>query len=332
MNKLKNITALLIALLLVCSFASCGNRSENTEENSTETETDAEKTKVRVAIPDGPDAVGLAKLISDRDYAFSFSILQSLSEASDMLMNGETDMAVLPVNLAADIYNKTNGGIQIISVNALGSLYVLERGKSIKSLNDLKGKTVYLSDKGSVPEYVFKYILTENGINPDKDLTLEYRSSQGETASLIIDGSAEICVLSEPYVSKILSLSDEYSSAADLTEEWEKISGTKLVCSCVAAEKNFIAENPDVINDFLMFGEISVNYIKTNKNAGAFLTQLGFFTDADIAAATVPRCNLCFIKGEEMAKLIKDNLSVLFEFSPDSTGGNIPDDGLFFLQ
>ena len=230
MKNFRKIVALLVALLMLVSFAACG---KNGESGQTETEESTEREyKTKISVLNGPTGLSLSKLKTDRSYAYDVEYYNDPQEIVPLLVNGETDIAALPLNLAANLYKKTQGGIQILAINTLGVLHVLEKGDTVKSIEDLKGKTVYSTGQGATPEFIVNYILSKNNIDYTKDLTIEYKSNHSELATLAVEGSVDICILPEPFATKVLTQNKDFREALDLTAEWSKVNDCPGLHSC----------------------------------------------------------------------------------------------------
>ena len=329
MKNFRKIVALLVALLMLVSFAACG---KNGESGQTETEESTEREyKTKISVLNGPTGLSLSKLKTDRSYAYDVEYYNDPQEIVPLLVNGETDIAALPLNLAANLYKKTQGGIQILAINTLGVLHVLEKGDTVKSIEDLKGKTVYSTGQGATPEFIVNYILSKNSIDYTKDLTIEYKSNHSELATLAVEGSVDICILPEPFATKVLTQNKDFREALDLTAEWSKVNEKTLAQGCIVARKDYIENHRDLLEEFFTLAEVSVNFVNTNINAGLYLYENGFFDREEIAEATIPGCNMVFITGEEMKAIAMENFNVLFEADPASVGGEMPDDSICYI-
>lgn len=355
----KKIFAFFLAFAMLFAFAGCGETGGNGETKSPETTSHIREVKTKVAALNGPTGLGLAKLAADRSYAYDVEFYSDPQEIVPLITTGEVDIAAMPINLAANLYKKTNGGIQILAINTLGVLHVIENGKTVKSIADLKGKTVYATGQGSTPEYIINYVLSQNGIDPEKDVDIQYLSAHSELATLAVEGKADICILPEPFATRVIAkttpvettaASDEATSqtaaatqaqsedngvrlrhALDLTEEWDKVCDTKLAQGCVVARTEYINANPEIITEFIGFNEVSVNFIIGNPESGAvFLTENGYFETKALAYNTIPNCNIVFIEGEEMKAAAKGIFEILYQANPASVGGSIPDDGIYY--
>lgn len=321
-------------MLLLLSFAACGGKDGGEDSDVTDApETNYEReVKTKIAALNGPTGLGLAEIKADRSYAYDVEYYSDPQEVGPLLIKGEVDIAALPLNMAANLYKKTDGKIKMLAINTLGVLHVLSKDDSIKSVADLKGKTVYSSGQGATPEYIVNYILRKNGLEPGKDVTIEYKTAHNELATLAVEGSVDICILPEPFASKVLSKNESYKRVLDLTEEWGKVSSAKLAQGCLVARADYIEQNPEIIKEFMSFYEASVNFVNNENNAGAvFLAKNGYFDTPQLAADTIPNCNIVFITGEEMKKTATENFTVLFEANPASVGGEIPADALYYL-
>lgn len=334
MKILKRLSALMLAMLLLLSFAACGGKDGGEDSDVTDApETNYEReVKTKIAALNGPTGLGLAEIKADRSYAYDVEYYSDPQEVGPLLIKGEIDIAALPLNMAANLYKKTDGKIKMLAINTLGVLHVLSKDDSIKSVADLKGKTVYSSGQGATPEYIVNYILRKNGLEPGKDVTIEYKTAHNELATLAVEGSVDICILPEPFASKVLAKNESYKRVLDLTAEWGKVSSAKLAQGCLVARADYIEQNPEIIKEFMSFYEASVNFVNNENNAGAvFLAKNGYFDTPQLAADTIPNCNIVFITGEEMKKTATENFTVLFEANPASVGGEIPADALYYL-
>ncbi len=243
MKKLLAIVlAACLALVMCLSLAACGGNQETVEETPEVTE---EPVTVRVAALKGPTAMGMVKLMSDSDTAaesgeettgntYEFTLAASADEVSPKLMQGELDIACVPANLASVLYNRTEGGIVTLAVNTLGVLYIVENGNSVQSMADLAGKTIVASGKGSTPEYALRYLLSENGIDPDTGVTIDWKSEHSECVAALASGSATIAMLPQPFVTVAQTQLPDLRVALDLTEEWDALdNGSALLTGVV---------------------------------------------------------------------------------------------------
>ncbi len=334
MKSTRKILALLLALLTVLSFAACGNDDAVLDESITDAPvTDSVREyKTKIAAMNGPTGLGLAHIKETRAFAFDVEYYADPQDVAPLLIKGEVDIAALPLNLAANLYKKTGGKIQMLAINTLGVLHVLSKDESIKSIADLKGKTVYATGQGSTPEYIIDYILRKNNLEPGKDVTIEFKSAHNELATLAVEGSVELCILPEPFASNVLSKNTELHRVIDLTDEWEKVSTAQLAQGCIVARTDYIEQHPDLLKEFMMYYEASISFINNPNNNGiVFLAKYGYFDSAELALETVPNCNIVYMTGEEMKKTASENYAVLYEADPASVGGEIPADGLYYL-
>lgn len=295
-------------------------------------------TPVRVASLKGPTTMGAVKLIQDSKVAgfspaTSFEIFGTADEIVPKLVQGELDVALIPANLASVLYNKTKGGIQVAAINTLGVLYILENGESIKSVADLAGKTIYSPGKGTSPEYVLRYILKQNGLDPDKDVSIEFKSEATEIAVLMQEQSDVIAFLPQPYATAVQMQNPKVRIALDMTAEWDRVSPQSgLVTGVVVVRKAFASEHPQVLASFLEAYNASTEYVNTHLDeASAWIAELGIVAKAPIAAKALPLCNISYIDGEPMKTRLSGYLQVLFDANPASVGGALPADDFYLL-
>lgn len=328
---MKKVISLLLVFAIVFAFAACGTTNN---EDETTTEAPYQSVSMRVAGLAGPTGIGMVNLmksqndkIAKNDY--TFSVVSDPTEIVAGMTNNSYDIAACPINLAATLYNKLQGNIQVLSVNTKGVLYILENGNTINSLADLAGKKLYATGQGSTPEYILNYLLEKNNI-ADK-VTVEYVASHDELATLAASGKATISMLPEPKVTAATSKNADLRIALNLTEEFEKISGKTLIQGVVIAKKDFVEKNPEAVKMFLKEYEASINAANNDiETTAALCEQYGIIPKAPVAKKAIPNCNIAYIDGADMKASVSANLQIFFDANPKSIGGKLPGDDFYF--
>ena len=342
MKKLNKIFALCLTLALVFSLAACGQKAEEqpTPDDAASNETDAAEftpASYSIAALKGPTAMGLVKLMKDSEAGetggntYDFTLAGSADEVTPALIKGELDMACVPANLAAVLYNKTEGEVQVLAVNTLGVLYIVENGESVQSVTDLKGRTIVAAGKGSTPEYALRYLLSENGIDPDADVTIDWKSEHSECVAALAGGQADIALLPQPFVTVAQGKTEGLRMALDLTEEWNRIdNGSTLITGVIVARRSAVEENPAAVDAFLKDYAESVEWVNTNTaDAAALIGEYGI-VDAAVAEKALPYCNIVCLTGAELLDTLPGYLNVLFEANPAAVGGAMPDNSFYY--
>ncbi len=263
---------------------------------------------------------------------YNFTVSSVNDDVVAGLTSGEYDIAAVATNVAANLYNKTSGGVQICALNTYGVLYILENGESISSVEDLKGKTIYATGQGANPEYVLDYILEQNGLTPDEDVTIEFLDSETLTTQMA-SGEIEICMLPVPAVTSVLMQNSDVRIALDMTEEWNSVTDEgELTMGCVVVRTEFAEENPDAVAAFLQEYEQSIENVQNDPEHAAELCETyGIVAKSAVALKAIPDCNLCFISGEDIRNTIEPYYNVLYTANADSIGGAIPDEDFYFI-
>lgn len=290
----------------------------------------------RIAAMTGPTAIGMVKLMQDAEdgsteFPYEFQIFGTADEVSTGLIQGTLDLAAVPCNLAAVLYQKTEGELQIAAINTLGVLYIVETGETIQSVEDLKGKTIYSTGQGTTPEYTLNYLLHSYGLNPETDVTIAYRSEAAEVAAVLAESEDAVAMLPQPYVTVAMTQNEKLRIALSVTEEWEAVnSDSTVVTGVLVVRKAFAEENPDLMTAFLAAYEESAAYANQEvEDCASLVEKYGIFKAA-IAAKAIPYCNISFIRGEEMEQKIMGYLKTLHEQNPASVGGQLPDEEIFY--
>ena len=302
----------------------------------------AESAPVRVGALKGPTAMGMVEMMKDKADAYEFTLAAAPDEIVPRIVKGEVDIAAVPANLAAVLYNNTQGGVKVLAINTLGVLYILERGEDIQSVADLKGRTLYASGKGATPEYALNYILRGNGLDPEKDLTIEYKSEHAECLAALLQDESAVAMLPQPFATvaqlkaKQQDTPVELRLALDLTEEWDALQAdsdapSALITGVAVARADFIEQNPDAVKQFMADYAESIAFTQDNaEDAAQLIGEFDIF-EAAPALKALPYCSIVYIDGAEMAGKLAGYLAELYAQDPAAVGGALPDENLFFV-
>ena len=290
-----------------------------------------ETTAVRVGALTGPTAMGMAQLLNQPE--FTPSIVGSADELMPRILQGEVDIAAVPANLAATLYQKTQGGVTVLAVNVLGVLYVGELGgETVQTVADLKGKTLLATGKGATPEYFLRYILTQNGLDPDKDVAIQWKSEPSEVVALLNAKGEGLAMLPQPYVTAAANqLGENFRIALSVSEEWEKLeSDSRCTTAVVMARTAFVQEHPEQVQAFLEALSQSVQWVNEQPQEAAELCEQLGIIKAGVAKKAIPGCNLVCITGDEMKQALSGCLEVIYDQNPKAVGGKLPGNDFYY--
>lgn len=341
--KRKTWMAALMAAALSVGLMGCtaANQTQATPQVTTSQEV-VQGEEVRLAVISGPTGIGAAKLLTDSDRGetvnhYTYTIASDNNEVVSGLTSqeGEFDIAMVASNMAANLYNKTDGDVRILALGTQGVLHILEGsgGTAIQSMADLKGKTIYATGQGANPEYILRHLLTENGLDPDKDVEIVF-ADPTEISAKLLSGEIDTAMLPVPAATAAIAKSQgSVRDAIDLTQVWNDLdNGSQLIMSAVVARADFIEEHPQAVQTFLREYEGSVTYVRDNPElAGELVAQLGIAPSATIAQQAIPQCNLVFLSGADMKPAISGYFEVLYDIDPTAVGGALPDDGIYYV-
>ena len=293
----------------------------------------AQAEAARVGALTGPTAMGMVKLLEDGKEKYEPTILGAADELVPLILQGQVDIASVPANLAATLYNKTEGGITVLAVNVLGVLYISEYNtQELNTLEDLKGKTIYATGKGSTPEYFLRYVLSQNGIDPEQDVTIEWKSEPSEVVALLNAEQKGIAMLPQPYVTAAAAqLGEGFRAALSISDEWAKLdNGTLCTTAVVMARTAFVQEHPEAVEAFLEELAASVDWVNENVADAAQLCADYGIIKAPVAQKAIPQCNLVCLTGEGMKQALSGCLEVIFGQNPKAVGGTLPGDDFYY--
>ncbi len=283
---------------------------------------------LKIAALKGPTGMGISYLMDEKADQYSVELLDAPDTVVGKFVSGEIDVAAVPINLAATLYNKTEGNVVVICVDTLGVLYVMENGDTVNAFSDLAGKTIQATGEGSTPQFVLDYLLSLN--NMTDQVTVEYVGEHTALAALLASGESTLGMLPEPFVSSVMLKNADTRIAIDLNQEWEAATGTKLVQGVYIVNREFYNQNAEVIQQFLTDYQDSVNRVNTNVGASELIAKLGIVASADIAKVAIPRSNIVCITGDDMVNSATAVLNILYNANPASVGGALPGEDLFY--
>ena len=331
---MKRFLSLVLALAMMQTLAACGKQEVVVGvEQEERTPMD-----VNVYVLSGPTGIGAMNLWAQSDAGgtfdrYHFTMPGSNDEVVAAISSGSADIACVATNLAATLYNKTDAGVICLAVNTLGVLHLLTNGESLGSISDLAGKTIYLPGQGANPEYILRYILTGNGLDPDNDVTLSFVGEGSELLTVWQNEPDAVIMAPQPVATSLLMQYDSAAEAFDMTEEWEKISGgdSTLMMGCVIVRDDFCAQYPETVKEFMKEYAASIELAQTDVAGTAKLCeQYGLIPKAALAEKAIPNCGLTYSSGEEMKQQLSGYLQVMFDANPKSIGGKLPGDDFYY--
>ena len=325
MKKFNGLKRIIFILCVIMAAGMMGGCSEAVSENK----------NVRIGALKGPTSMGLMFLMEEnkKNEVYTFTMATQADELLGQMAREELDIALIPANVAAVLYQKMDGKAVVIDINTLGVLYMVTGDDSVATISDLKGRTIYLTGKGTTPDYVFHYILEGNGLS-EEDLTLEYRSEATEVAAILAKEPEAVGLLPQPFVTAACFHNEALQVVLDLNAEWNKLQKEDkgcMVTGVTVVRKAFLEENKDMVDAFLKAHEQSVGKMKENPQKGAELVvEAGIVASVTIAMEAIPKCNIACIVGEEMRETLSGYLMVLCEQNPEAVGGSLPAEDFYY--
>lgn len=334
---------LALAAFLALTLAGCGQSAQPQQEESSTppATTEAAETEVTAGYEDGlvtqvaslkgPTSMGLSALMTSENEHYEFDIYAAADEIVPLVVKGEVDIALVPANLAATLYQKTNGAIEVANINTLSVLQVVTPGDvEMSDLTALKGKTIYMTGKGTTPEASLRYLVEKNGMSWD-DMTVEFKTEATEVVSALQTDPTAFAVLPEPFATVAIQQLDNRHIALSLGDEWDRVSdnGSQLVTGVTIVRKEFAEAHPAAMLQFAADAAESVAYVNGHPEDAATKIESLDIVKAPIAKLAIPRCNLVCMTGEEMRTALSGYLDALYTFDPQMIGGKLPDDAFY---
>ena len=337
MKKVRAIVSLLLALTLALSLTACGGQA-NSEPEQPETQEELTAAEINLYVLSGPTGIGAMNLWAASDAGetkntYHITMPGANDEVVAALSKGDADIAAVATNLAATLYNKTDGGVTVLAVNTLGVLSLLSNGQEAATVSELKGKTIYAPGQGANPEYILRYVLSGNGLDPDKDVTLRFVGEGSELLTVWQSDPEAVILAPQPVATSILMQNENAKTLFDMTEEWDKIAGgdSTLMMGCVIVRNEFLQANPGAVELFLQEYAASIEKAQSDvEGTAALCEQYGLIPKAALAQKAIPSCGLTFVTGAEMKTGLSGYLQVMFDANPKSVGGALPGDNFYY--
>lgn len=333
MKKISKILSLILMVTFsVFLFAGCNTSKE-------EAKAPAEKTSVEIVVPDGLPAISIVKMIKEKpeiskDLNINYSIVKGSDALVSKVLKGEGDICIVPSNVAAIAYNK-GIGYKLAGTVGFGSLYVISSDDSVKNLEDLKGKDVYNVGQGLTPDLIFKIILQNNGINPEKDLTLSYVNAASELAPLFIEGKAKYAVVPEPMLTQIMTKKPDTKIVASLNDQWKEISDSQMGYpqSSVIVKEDLVNNHFDDVQKILKEIDESTKWANENKEeAGSFAEEVGITGKKEIIAKSLERANLNYVSSVDNESIYIGYYDKIYSLEPKAIGGKKVNEEIFLQK
>lgn len=340
----KRLLALVACLTL--ALAGCGQQAQpqtQTEDATSPSSSVTETTETdvtagyedglvtQVASLKGPTSMGLSALMTENNEHYEFNMYASADEIVPLVAKGEVDIALIPANLAATLYQKTNGAIEVTNINTLSVLQVVTPGDvEMSDLSALKGKTIYMTGKGTTPEASLRYLIEKNGMSWD-DMTVEFKNEATEVVSALQADPDAFAVLPEPFATVAIQQLDNKHIALSLGDEWDRVAdnGSQLVTGVTIVRKEFAEAHPAAMLQFAEDAAESVAYVNGHPEDAATKIESLDIVKAAIAKLAIPRCNLVCMTGEDMRTALSGYIDALYTFDPQLVGGKLPDDAFY---
>ena len=331
---MKKLLSLFLSALMILPICGCTKKSTT----NVTTPVSDEKPIIRLGGLKGPTSMGMVKMLDDceqgkTEIQYEFTMAASADELTPKILQGDLDILAVPANLGSVLYNKSNGKVQMLAVNMLGAIYITEKGgNTIHSIEDLKGQTIYATGKGSTPEYVLAYLLSQYGLDIENDVKVEWKSEPTETVSAMVAEEHAIAMIPQPFVAVAQGQIEDLEVVLDLNQEWDNLGGdSKCITAAIIVNTEFAKNNPDVVKTFLKEYDNSTSYVKSNVEEASVLIEKYDIVKAPIAKKALPQCNIVCITGEEMKNSVTGYFQVLYDQNPASVGGSMPNDDFFLI-
>jgi NitT/TauT family transport system substrate-binding protein len=320
---MRNIIILCLVSILI--LPGCRNRNNDSTETVSYT----------IATLKGPSSMGMIALIDSLERTqgsnISVKILDEPVQVRKMMLDGSADFALLPATTAAILYNK-GLDYRLVAIPVWGTLYLFGSDPSIKEWKDLKNKKVNLMGRGMTPDILFRYLLKKNGLDPEKDLELDYSfPTHIDLANAVAAGRVKLGVISEPLVSLVMQKNKNVRPIMDLNGEWSKVESIPVASTALMVKASLIRKNPKFVEQIISAYSGSSKWVITHPDsAAALIVKYNIVPGYDVALSSIPRSNLNFVRANDIKADIYKYLKIFYELDPETIGGKMPDENFIY--
>ena len=186
---------------------------------------------------------------------------QGADNVMTAILSGQTDIGLCGPEASIYVYNQGKEDYSQVFAQLTkrdGSFLVSKNPNEKFSWNDVKGKTIIPGRKGGVPFMTLEYVLRHNGIDPNKDVTLDDSIKFDLMAGAFTGGNAEYVTLFEPTASMTQDAGKGYIVASVGKEAGE------VPYTAYCAKKSFIEGHKDIIEKFTKAIYKGQQWVKTH--------------------------------------------------------------------
>lgn len=289
--------------------------------------------KIRVGVLNGPSCIPAAYLMENKSETIDFNTYADVQALLPKMIKNEVDIGFMPANVAAKVYNSSNKAIVCCAITGNGNIVLLSNLVSGDNIRDVKNRVVYVAGQGATPDYMFRYLLKKNNLNPEQDLKLDYSIPTAQLAANLISNKINYVVLPEPFATIAKSKDSKIRTVVDFQQEYEDLEGAGKTypLTVMVATADFAKAHPDLLNSFLDDYKSSFEWTLNNpQTAGQYTEEHNLGLAKGIVAKAIPSSNYTFITSKQMKQDVEDLLNIFLNFDSKSIGGKLPDKNFYY--
>mgnify|MGYP005767933487 FL=1 len=257
MKKIIILVCFCIVLIFALIFAINAKKKENKQESGL---TEVKVAEVAHTIFYAPTYVAISKgYFEEENIKIDLTLASGADKVTAAVLSGDVDIGFCGSEATIYVYNSGEKDYLVNFARLTkrdGSFLVSRKKYDNFTLEDLKGKTVIGGRKGGMPEMTFEWALKENGIDPEKDLTIDTSVAFAAMEGAFIGGDADFVTLFEPNASSVEKQGLGY--VVGYVGNW----GGEVPYTAYNAKKSFIKENPEIIKGFTKAIDRGLKYVK----------------------------------------------------------------------
>ena len=252
------------------------------------------------------------------------------------IMDGSIDITFVPSYAGANLYNK---GIKFKLVNIVtgGLLNIISTDTTIKSIEDLKGKTIVVPFKNDMPDLVLRTLFKKSGLTIGKDVNVEYVATPTVAVKMALAGKAKTILLPEIAGTKVSLVAKkkkgiEFKFAVDIQKEWGRLMGGKpyIPQAGIAVRETFLEKNPELVRALHDALSSSADRLQSDKKLLMKRTEKLWPKSGPIFAKSISRWNLDVKTSMAVKPELEKFYSELKNLNPKIIGGKLPDNSFYY--
>lgn len=263
----------------------------------------------------------------------TFRLWRTTDDLRAGIVSGRTRLFSTPSHVPANL-SARGLPLKMLCLLGMGHLSVVTSDETIRSFHDLAGKPVLGFFRHDMPDLTFRAIARMEGMDPEKDLRLDYVQTPMEAAQMLVAGKAATAILSEPPATAAIMMAAgqgrNLRRAFELTEVWGRHKGTaRIPMAGIALHASLLDEAPELISALKTGLPAAKAHVFADPAAAARLAERTMEMRPQVFEKAFPKFNIDVVSARAVKSELETFYTALLELEPEAVGGRLPPDDYY---